>query len=96
MWPDFALDLCAVRVRPTRGGQRAPGWNRLVAVHCHPPFVGLFGRGLLHVATLDGAWLALPGWQVGALRVLARDRWIGWSAERQLRPLHRIQQNAHS
>ena len=50
----------------------------------------MFGRGLRYVATLDGAWLALPGWQAGALRVRVRDRWIGWPAEQKLRRLHLI------
>ena len=92
--PESALDLRTVRVRPTRGAGEHRRWDRLVAAHHYLPFAGLFGRGLRHVATLDGAWLALPGWQAGALRVRVRDRWIGWPTERKLRRLHLIAHNA--
>ena len=92
--PESALDLRAVRVRPTRGAGEHRRRDRLVAQHHYLPFAGLFGRGFRHVATLDGAWLALPGWQAGALRVRVRDRWIGWPAERKLRRLHLIAHNA--
>ena len=59
-WPESALDLRAVRARPTRGARERRRWARLVAAHRYPPFAGLFGRGLRHVATLGGARLA--GW----------------------------------
>ena len=88
------LDLRAVRVRPTCGGSEDRRWDRLAARHHYLPYHGLFGRGLRHVATLDGTWLALVGWQAGALRVAVRDRWIGWSIQRKLCRLHLIGQNA--
>ena len=53
----------------------------------------MFGRPLRQVAILDGTWLALLGWQPGALRVAVRDRWIGWSRQQKLRRLHLIAQN---
>lgn len=88
------LDLRAVRVRPTRGHAEHRLWDRLCAKHHYLPFHGLFGRALRQVATLDGEWLALLGWQAGALRVRVRDRWIGWSLEQKLRRLHLVGQNA--
>ena len=39
-----ALDLCAVRVRPTRGAQEHRRWDRLVANHHYLSFQGLFGQ----------------------------------------------------
>ena len=39
-------------------------------------------------------WLALIGWQPGAFKLGARDRWIGWSAEQQFRRLHLIANNS--
>ena len=39
-------------------------------------------------------WLALIGWQPGAFKLAARDRWIGWSAEQQFRRLHLIANNS--
>ena len=39
-------------------------------------------------------WLALIGWQPGAFKLGARDRWIGWSAAQQFRRLHLIANNS--
>ena len=87
-------DLRAVRVRLTSGAAEHRRWDRLAAAHHYLPFRGLFGRALRHVATLHGAWLALLGWQAGALKVGVRDRWIGWSPQQKLRRLHLIGLNA--
>lgn len=64
-----------------------------MAAHHYLSFRRMFGRALRHVATVDGTWLALLGWQPGALRVAVRDRWIGWSLQQKLRRLHLIAQN---
>ena len=88
------LDLRAVRVRPTWGAQEHRRWDQLVATHHYLSFQGLFGKGLRHVATLGSTWIALVGWQAGALKLTARDRWIGWSQEQKLRRLHLVTQNS--
>ncbi|MDE0104257.1 MAG: DUF4338 domain-containing protein [Bryobacterales bacterium] len=86
-------DLRTVRVRPTRDGSEDGRWDRLVAAHLYLSFQRMFHRALRHVATLDGTWLALLGWQPGNLRVGVRDRWIGWSVQQKLGRLHLIAQN---
>ncbi len=88
------LDLRAVRVRPTWGAQEHRRWDQLVATHHYLSFQGLFGKGLRHVATLGSTWIALLGWQAGALKLTARDRWIGWSQEQKLRRLHLVTQHS--
>ena len=88
------LDLRAVTVRPTWGAQEHRRWDKLVATHHYLSFQGLFGKGLRHVATLGSTWIALIGWQAGALKLTARDRWIGWSREQKLRRLHLVTQNS--
>ena len=88
------LDLRAVTVRPTGGAQEHRRWHKLVATHHYLSFQGLFGKGLRHVATLGSTWIALLGWQAGALKLTARDRWIGWSQEQKLRRLHLVTQNS--
>ena len=47
-------------------------WDDLVEKHHYLPFQGLVGRGLRHVAELDGQWVALVGWQAGAFKLKAR------------------------
>ena len=91
---DYVIDLRAVTVRPTWGAEEHRRWDRLVAAHHYLPFHGLFGKGLRHVATVGSTWLALIGWQAGAFKLAARDRWIGWSPEQQFRRLHLIANNA--
>ena len=92
--PRGEIDLRVVTVRPTWGAQEHRRWDRLVAAHHYLPFHGVFGKGLRHVATLGSMWLALVGWQPGAFKLAARDRWIGWSAEQQFARLHLIAHNA--
>ena len=92
--PRRVPDLRAVAVRPTCGAQEHRLWDRLVGAHHYLGFGGLFGKGLRHVATLGPAWVALVGWQAAALKLTARDRWIGWTLEQQLRRLHLVAQNA--
>ena len=89
-----SLDLRAVRVRSTWGAQEHRRWDQLVATHHYLSFQGLFGKGLRHVATLGSTWIALVGWQAGALKLTARDRWIGWTPEQKLRRLHLVTQNS--
>ena len=88
------LDLRSVRVRPTHGAPEHRRWDRLVARHHYLSFEGLFGKALRHVATLDETWIALVGWQAAALKLAARDRWIGWSPQQQRRRLHLVAQNS--
>ena len=88
------IDLRSVTVRPTWGAEEHRRWDALVASHHYLPFHGVFGKGLRHVATLGSVWLALIGWQPGAFKLAARDRWVGWSTEQQFRRLHLIANNA--
>ena len=88
------LDLRSVRVRPTRGAQEHRRWDRLVARHHYLSFEGLFGKALRHVATLGESWIGLVGWQAAALKLAARDRWIGWTPQQQRERLRLIAQNS--
>ena len=91
---DSSIDLRAVTVRPTWGAREHRLWDRLVEEHHYLRFHGVVGKGLRHVAVHGETWLALIGWQPGAFKLSARDRWIGWSAEQQFRRLHLIANNS--
>ena len=91
---DFSIDLRAVTVRPTWGAQEHRRWDRLVAEHHYLRFHGVIGKGLRHIAVHGETWLALIGWQPGAFKLAARDRWIGWSAKQQFGRLHLIANNS--
>ena len=92
--PAPSIDLREVTVRPTRGGREHRLWDRLVEEHHYLRFHGIIGKGLRHVALHGETWVALVGWQPGAFKLAARDRWIGWSAEQQFRRLHLIANNS--
>ena len=81
-------------MRPTRGAREHRLWDELVAERHYLRFHGVIGKGLRHVAVHGESWLALIGWQPGAFKLAARDRWIGWSAEQQFRRLHLIANNS--
>jgi hypothetical protein len=54
----------------------------------------LFGKTLRYVATIEGHWLALLGWQAAALKCAARDGWIGWPRVLHYQRLHVLANNA--
>ena len=91
---DFSIDLRAVTVRPTWGAREHRRWDRLVAEHHYLRFHGVIGKGLRHIAVHGETWLALIGWQPGAFKLAARERWIGWSAKQQFGRLHLIANNS--
>ena len=84
---DSFIALRAVTVRPTWGAREHRRWDRLVEEHHYLRFHGVVGKGLRHVAVHGESWLALIGWQPGAFKLGARDRWVGWSAQQQFRRL---------
>ena len=91
---DSSIDLRAVTVRPIWGAREHRRWDRMVEEHHYLPFHGVIGKGLRHVAVHGESWLALIGWQPGAFKLAAHDRWIGWSAPQQFRRLHLIANNS--
>ena len=92
---DSSIDLRGVTVAPDlRGAQEHRRWDRLVAEHHYLRFHGVVGKGLRHVAVHGESWLALLGWQPGAFKLAARDRWVGWSAQQQFKRLHLIANNS--
>ncbi|MCY3820212.1 MAG: DUF4338 domain-containing protein [Gammaproteobacteria bacterium] len=68
-------------------------WDELMRAHHYLGFKQFAGRGLRHVATWRGHWLALLGWQSGAFKCAPRDRWVGWHRSVQFRRLHLIANN---
>ena len=94
MLEPVARRLREVTVRPTVGTSERSRWDALMAAHHYLPFRGLVGRSVRHVVVLGEHWLALIGWHAGAFKLQARDRWIGWLPEQQIRRLHLIANNA--
>ena len=81
-----------VVVRPVAAGEIGR-WKALIRQHHYLGLHHLVGQTMLHVAELDGHWLALLGWCSPALKVTVRDRWIGWSGQQKQRRLKLVAQN---
>ena len=68
-------------------------WDGLADRHHYLGFKRFAGRGLRYVFEWRGQWVGLAGWQSGAFKCRARDRWIGWTQKQQFRRLHLIANN---
>ena len=76
-----------VEIRLARPEERLR-WDRLMAEGHELGFLRFVGRGLRFVAVLGTLWVALAGWQAGALKCRPRDRFIGWKSAQQVGRLH--------
>lgn len=85
--------LRRLEVRPIVPAER-DAWDGLVAAHHYLGLRSLFGKTLRYVATIDGHWLALLGWQAAALKCASRDAWIGWPRVLHYQRLHLVANNA--
>ena len=54
---------------------------------------GLMGEQIRYVVELDGRWCALVAWAQAALKLEARDRWIGWLPEHRVKRLKFVVNN---
>lgn len=84
--------LKAIRVHPVEHHERAR-WYELLAQHHYLGAPAMVGKSLLHVATLNGQWVALLGWSSPALKCAVRDKWIGWLPVLQWQRLNFIANN---
>lgn len=81
-----------VLVRPVKRDEEAQ-WKALIRQRHYLGLEHLVGETVLHVAEVDGQWVALLGWCSAALKVTVRDQWIGWSAQQKQRRLKYVAQN---
>ena len=68
-------------------------WDRLMRRHHDLGFRRFAGRGLRYICEYQGRWIALSGWQTGAMKLADRDQWIGWRSEQQYSRLHLVVNN---
>ena len=81
-----------VKVRLARTSEHAK-WDRLMRQHHDLGFKRFAGRGLRYIVEHEDRWLCLSGWQTGAFKSAARERWIGWQPQQQWQRLHLIANN---
>ncbi len=84
--------MSGVTVRPVRPDE-VGRWKALMRKHHYLGLRHLVGETIYHVAEVEGHWVALLGWCSAALKVGARDRWIGWTPQQKQRRLQYVAQN---
>lgn len=90
-YSNSCLDGLEVRlIRPDEISE----WEKMMDEHHYLGYRGLVGRHLRYVATQQGQWVALLVWADAAFRCRARDQWIGWHPQLQLKRLKYVVNNA--
>ena len=54
-------------------------WQELMSAHHYLGFQKLVGERVQYIATVGERWVALLAWAGAALKLSARDLWIGWN-----------------
>jgi len=83
-----------VEVRLVEDSTESKQWDNLLAQHHYLGRSRLVGEALRYVAELRGHPVALIGFSGAALKVTARDTFIGWDPEQQLERLKYVANNA--
>ena len=84
--------LKEVVVRPILREERSL-WQEQMREHHYLGFQSLVGERIEYVASVDGEWVALLAWAAAALKLSARDHFIGWNWELQMRRLKYVVNN---
>ena len=72
-----------VTVRLVESAAEIRHWDQVIREHHYLGLRSMIGETLRYVAELDGQWVALVGFASPALKVTARDQFIGWTPEQQ-------------
>lgn len=88
----FAV-MSKVEVRLVRPDE-VERWKALIRARHYLGLHHLVGETIYHVAEVEGHWVALLGWSSAALKVTARDEWIGWNPQQKQRRLKFVANNA--
>jgi hypothetical protein len=78
------------RVLPEESGR----YRELMQAHHDLGALPKIGETLWYVATWGQEWVALLSFSAAALKISARERWIGWSARQQYARLHLLANNS--
>ena len=68
-------------------------WEYLVRKFHYLGYKGVMGRFIKYMVYLDGIPVACTGWTGAALRVTARDNWLGWDDKTRRNNLKHISNN---
>lgn len=87
-------DFDPVRVEMISGSDLEPLWDQLVRDHHYLSYRNLLGHRLKYFAFIGDRPVAALSWSAPALKLAARDCFIGWSDEQRRRHLEEIACNS--
>ena len=90
---EFLFDDIQVRLVSSEEESR---WQSLMQEHHYLGFKRVFGERLSYVAEHKGEWVALLSWAAAALKIQARETWIGWIPEQKPERLKFIANNENA
>ena len=77
--PEHLSQVRRLRILGVDGPRQRRVWNTLIANH-HPCGMTTFaGAQMRYLVDSEHGWLAAVGFSAAALRLAAREQWIGWS-----------------
>jgi SRSO17 transposase len=87
-------DFAPVAVELVSGSDWEPLWDQLVKRHHYLGYQRLLGHRLKYFALLKDRPVAALSWSAAALKLAARDCFIGWSSVQRKRHLHQVVSNS--
>ena len=87
-------DFAPIAVQAVSGSDWEPLWDQLVRNYHYLSYQKLLGHRLKYIAFMNGRPVAALSWSAPALKLAARDCFIGWSVEQRRRHLKQIAGNS--
>lgn len=77
--PPRLEDVRELAIRPVQGRAQRQVWNTLIATAHRQGITTFAGAQMRYLVDSAHGWLGAAGFAAAALRLAARERWIGWS-----------------
>jgi hypothetical protein len=87
-------DFMPATVELVSGSDWEPLWDQLVRRHHYLGYQSLLGHRLKYFSFLQDRAVAALSWSAAALKLAARDCFIGWSPTQRKRHLHQVISNS--
>lgn len=86
------IDFSSIQLRPVLSSENER-FKELLSKHHYLGCPAFIGETIKYVATIDNCWVALLSFSSAAMKVRARDHWIGWPSSFKWSRLHLIANN---
>jgi len=91
---DQLSNLPPVSIKLISGSEQEPLWDQLVRTYHYLGYQKLIGHRLKYIAVIEEQPVAALSWSAPALKLAARDQFIGWSDAQRKRHLNQLACNS--